>query len=102
MEYNKKNYKEASKYLDKVLNINPSDYDALLLYSTILNNDNKIDEALMILDKAIMINPSSGMAYYYRGFIKAFHKKGDGCLDLNRALKLGIKDANEEIKKFCK
>jgi tetratricopeptide (TPR) repeat protein len=55
------------------------------------------------LDQAIKLNPTSGIAYFYRGACKDNLKDaGGGCADLKKSAELGYKEAEERVKKYCR
>ena len=52
--------------------------------------------------RAIEIKPKFAAAYNARGLVKIMlGQKDSGCMDLKKAGELGIKSANEMIKKYC-
>ena len=64
----------------------------------------KMELALKDFNKAIELNPQDAASYFYRGIVKLSldAKDAGACLDLNKAAKLGFKDAYDMINKYCK
>jgi tetratricopeptide (TPR) repeat protein len=61
------------------------------------------EKAITNLNITILINPDYTQAYYYRGLSKiGLNQNDSGCIDLNKANKLGDVKANEAINKYCK
>jgi tetratricopeptide (TPR) repeat protein len=62
---------EASKRLDRVLSGNAKDLQALLLRSSFLLSDNKLDEALKVATSAVDAHPESVSGFYMVGRVQA-------------------------------
>ncbi|HLP51838.1 MAG TPA: tetratricopeptide repeat protein [Chitinophagales bacterium] len=59
-------------------------------------------DAIECYSQAIDIAPSEGILYYNRGLIFYYmDNKKDGCADLNEALVLGIKQAQQVLEDIC-
>ena len=60
------------------------------------------EEAISNYNRAISFNNSFGRAYYRRALVKIqLGNLENGCLDLNRAVELGYKQAEKAITKYC-
>jgi tetratricopeptide (TPR) repeat protein len=59
--------------------------------------------AVVEYDKALELNPNYADAYLSRGLAKIIllEKRSEGCMDLYKAVDLGLVDANDEIKAYC-
>ena len=54
-------------------------------------------------DRAIELNPQYATAYVNRGMAKAsLNNSGAACRDWQRAVDLGLPNANELIQKYCR
>ena len=63
----------------------------------------KARKALADYGVSIRLDASNGMAYLYRGTLYVSQKKKSAaCKDFNRAKELGVKEADQALKKYCK
>ncbi len=66
----------------------------------------KYKDAIDDLNKGLSINPNSdniSFSYYHRGLCKISLKdKVGGCNDLKKSCELGLTDACNELKEYCK
>lgn len=60
--YGKKEYLEAEKYFEKVVNLYPFDYDALVMYAWTNFQLKKYRQAKVLFNKALMNTPSGSSA----------------------------------------
>lgn len=70
INYNKKDYKEAFKYFEKVVNLYPFGYDALLMYAWTNYQLGKTKEAKVLFKKALLLLPNSQSALEGLSLIK--------------------------------
>jgi tetratricopeptide (TPR) repeat protein len=62
-----------------------------------------INGALQDFAKAIEIYPQYAPAYLHRGLMRiAQNNKDAACVDLNKAVELGLKEAQFEVNKYCR
>ena len=93
-------------YILSIKNINPTTYTVMAIayskraYSKIgLNN---LNEAILDVNEAIVLNPKDGDFYILRGEIKfLLGQKDSACLDFSRAGELGANGAYERITGNC-
>ena len=70
INYNKKDYKEAFKYFENVVNLYPFGYDALLMYAWANYQLGKTKEAKVLFKKALLLLPNSQSALEGLSLIK--------------------------------
>ncbi len=70
ISYNRKDYKQAYTYFDKVVNFYPFDYDSLLMLAWTNYQLGKNREAKVLFQKAILYNPGETSAKEGLGLIK--------------------------------
>lgn len=70
LEYTKKDYKSAFTYLEKVVNLYPFGYDALLLYAWTNYQLGKTREAKVLFTKVLWLSPSDKSALEGLSLIK--------------------------------
>ena len=59
------------------------------------------EDAIADFDKSIELNPKSYRAWYNRGVTKYNSgKKGEACIDLERAFELGYEKAKETMQEY--
>jgi tetratricopeptide (TPR) repeat protein len=59
-------------------------------------------EAILMYDKSIALNPKDALTYYNRGIAKLnISETKNACIDFKKALELGYKKSEEVIEKFC-
>ncbi len=68
--YGKKEYADADKYLEKVVNLYPFDYDSNILYAWTQYRLGKFREAQVLFHKVLMIRPNDSSALEGIGLIK--------------------------------
>ena len=60
--YGRKDYAKAEKYLEKVVNLYPFDYDSNILYAWTLLKLGKLREAQVVFNKVLLIKPTDASA----------------------------------------
>lgn len=96
-------YKSTIKLMDRALLINPNDYAALNNrgYAYFLAKD--YDNAMRNFNASLSINPNFPDALHNRGNLNYNIGKADlACKDWLQAAKFGNKQAEENLKKFCR
>ena len=68
--YGRKDYANSFKYLEKVVNIYPFDYDGLLLYAWANFQLGKTKEAKLLFEKVLLLSPRDKSALEGLGLIK--------------------------------
>jgi tetratricopeptide (TPR) repeat protein len=68
--YGRKDYAKAEKYLEKVVNLYPFDYDSMVLYAWTNYRLGKLREAQVLFNKALLIRPKDASALEGLGLIK--------------------------------
>lgn len=68
--YGRKDYLQAEKYLEKVVNLFPFDFDSMVLYAWTNYRLGKLREAQVLFNKALLIRPSDPSAKEGLGLIK--------------------------------
>ena len=68
--YNKQDYPRAEKYLEKVVNLYPFDYDATLLYGWTALKMGKVREARVLFSKVLLNKPRDPSALEGLGLIR--------------------------------
>jgi len=90
----KKN-EESLKSFDKVISLDPSDYESWVFRGRVLHRMKRNEEAFASLNRAISIRPSSTLAYNYRARLYTLtDQPALGLLDINRVLKTNRKDTS--------
>ncbi len=93
-------YKEALKYFDRILSIEPSDINALGNKGFILSEENRYEEALEYLNKALTIKPDDSELLYTAGDVLYKQEKYEEALQYyNRSLKINGENAQVLSKK---
>lgn len=70
ISYNREQYNEASKYLEKVANLYPFDYDAIIMYAWTNYKLHNLREAKVLFQKALLIRPDDASALEGIGIIQ--------------------------------
>ena len=70
MYYNKKDYQNAIKYFEKVVNLYPFSYDGLLMYAWTNYQLGKTREAQVLFNKVLMLSPDDKSATLGLSLIK--------------------------------
>ena len=68
--YGRKDYAKAEKYLEKVVNLYPFDYDSNILFAWTLFRLGKYREAQVLFNKVLLIRPADSSAKEGLGMIK--------------------------------
>ncbi|TRZ75344.1 MAG: tetratricopeptide repeat protein [Bacteroidetes bacterium] len=68
--YGRKDYTKAEKYLEKVVNLYPFDYDSMILYAWTEYRLGKLREALVLFNKVLLMRPKDVSATEGLGLIK--------------------------------
>ena len=68
--YGRADYQTSAKYLEKVINLYPFDYDSVVLYAWTNFRLGKLREAKVLFNKALMIKPNDKSALEGLGLIK--------------------------------
>ena len=68
--YGRKDYAKAEKYLEKVVNLYPLDYDSMVLYAWTEYRLGKLREAQVLFNKALLMRPKDASATEGLGLIK--------------------------------
>jgi tetratricopeptide (TPR) repeat protein len=68
--YGRKDYAKAEKYLEKVVNLYPFDYDSLVLYAWVNLKLGKMREAQVLFNKVLMNRPKDASALEGLALIK--------------------------------
>ena len=68
--YGRKDYAKAEKYLEKVVNLYPFDFDSMVLYAWTNYRLGKLREAQVLFNKALLMRPNDASAKEGLGLIK--------------------------------
>jgi len=68
--YGRKDYGKAEKYLEKVVNLYPFDYDSNILFAWTFLKLGKLREAQVLFNKVLLIKPTDASALEGLGLIK--------------------------------
>jgi len=68
--YGRKDYGKAEKYLEKVVNLYPFDYDSNILFAWTCLKLGKLREASVLFNKVLLIKPADSSALEGLGLIK--------------------------------
>jgi len=68
--YGRKDYTKAEKYLEKVVNLYPFDYDSMILYAWTNYRLAKLREAQVLFNKVLLMRPKDASALEGLGLIK--------------------------------
>ncbi|MFZ4520817.1 MAG: tetratricopeptide repeat protein [Bacteroidales bacterium] len=68
--YGRKDYAKAEKYLEKVINLYPFDYDSMILYAWTSFKLGKLREAQVMFNKVLLNKPTDASALEGLGLIK--------------------------------
>lgn len=93
--------KSALSDFSTTIRFNPTHFGAFQNRAIARGNIEDYAGALNDLNTAIALNPDFAATYYLRG-IALFNTGMDGCLDLEKALSMGYRDAERAIKYYCK
>lgn len=95
------NFEEALFDYNKAIQLKPSFFDVWLNRGVDLLHIGKKSEAISDFNQAIQINPNVGASYYFRGLALVDADGANACDDFRMALKLGFRQAQEQINQFC-
>jgi tetratricopeptide (TPR) repeat protein len=73
--YRKSDYDNASKYIDKILKLNPNSIQALMKKGIMLVFQNKYKESIDVLNKISLNGTSNDIYYFWMGY--AYEKDGN-------------------------
>jgi len=89
----KREYERAIRDFDKVIELNPKDFDAYLHRGITYTAKREYKRAIQDLDKAIELKPKDALGYYFRG--ELYDDKGEyerAIQDYDRAIELNPRD----------
>ena len=87
--HKQKEYVQAQKIYEQVLEINPGNFDALRLLGTIFAQTNQLDKSLVLLERAQEINSSHiGLLNNYGNVLKDLKRYEEALLIYQRAINL--------------
>lgn len=87
------NFKEAIKYFDKILKVNPDDDKIWNHKGDALHHMGKLEDAIICYDKVLEINPNYGIAWNHKGVILGSLGKYEEAKEcFSKARELGFKD----------
>ncbi len=94
--------KEAFKYYNKALKVNPNLADAYANRGVLKHNSGDLNGALSDYNNALKIKPQMPRMVMNRGLVKLnLNDQKGACADWNIALKMGEKNAQAYILKYC-
>ncbi|MCF6360338.1 MAG: tetratricopeptide repeat protein [Cyclobacteriaceae bacterium] len=103
IEFRSANYKGAFYQFDQAVTAHINESKPYAYRAKANQKLGKVDKALADYGVAIRLNSSNGMAYLYRGTLFVSQKKfSAACSDLKIAKSLGVVEAEQAIKKYCK
>lgn len=92
----------ALYYFNQALRMDPFFYPALMYATTVCLEDNELDLALGFIERAMAVNSTDPLLFFYKGAILAERNELDeACRCLNRAFYRGIDDAADYLKEYC-
>lgn len=87
----------------KAIELNQNNFDAYYICGILKQEEEDYDSAIYYYNHAIVINTDDADAYRNRGSAKADIGDLNGaCSDWKKASELGLKEADEMIKEYCK
>ncbi|PTB92178.1 hypothetical protein C9994_14415, partial [Marivirga lumbricoides] len=90
-------------HFEKAYKANTSSSQAALLLARALHKAGQVEKAMEYYNIAINNDSKNGEAFMYRGALKLFlNKSTGGCSDIQQARNMGIKEAEDLYKKYCK
>ncbi|HZG00687.1 MAG TPA: tetratricopeptide repeat protein, partial [Chitinophagales bacterium] len=93
----------ALKDFQHTASLNPDHSNAYMEQGMLFGNMGRYADALAAADRYVQLNPSDGKGYFYRGQSRCLlNDKTNGCADLQRALSLGVPDAQAKIDYYCR
>ncbi|MEO1051841.1 MAG: tetratricopeptide repeat protein [Bacteroidota bacterium] len=101
--YRKSDYENAHYNFDLAIKYDKNNPNALYLRGKANQKLGNLDDALDDYNSALSINDNLAEAYMARGSLKIFKKqKRSACQDFSSARRLGLEEAEDVIKKYCK
>ena len=98
-----RNYKKAISDYNFTLEKDPNNADTYFNRGVLFNSLNKFNKAINDFTNSLKLKPNNAMAYFNRGISYInIKEKEKGCADFNKAKELGLKSAENYIKKYCK
>ncbi|MBK8368777.1 MAG: tetratricopeptide repeat protein [Bacteroidetes bacterium] len=98
-----KDYEGALMDYETAIKLDPKKSNYHINLGVLYMNTKKLGAADTAFTRAIEIDPTNGGAFYDRGLVKVELGQNDlACADFKKALALGLKDAEGEIKEYCK
>jgi len=101
--FNRNDFNLAIKYFTVIIENEPSIVDPFEYRAFCYFNLKKYTQSLADVERAIAINQAKASYYNLRGAAK--HMMGDdpaACIDFQKAIDMGDKDAIQNVEKFCK
>jgi len=96
-------FEESLELLNQLEIIIPNNHIVYYNKANVFALSGDMDNAILLYDKAIEINPHMAEAWYNRGLIYLMLKDNEkGCSNLGKAGELGIKQAYLIIHRFCR
>ncbi len=95
--------REARKYLDKALKLEPDNVTTLLNLGALELKQVKPDEALRLFDRAVTVSPNMPQAHHYRGIaLLSLRRTADARKSFKQALKIdpGFEPSRKELQKI--
>jgi tetratricopeptide (TPR) repeat protein len=94
---------KAIEYFDHVIELDSAYRQALTNRGNCKVKIGKAGEAMNDLNSAIIVNPECGPCYLNRAFaFAAMEQTDDLCVDLSKAIELGVEEAKELQTEHCK
>lgn len=100
--YQLKKYQSATEAYDRAIQINPDDKELYLYRAACKSALKDYNGAIFDYEQAIARDAGYALAYFRKGLVEIqTGQKEQGCADLFEAKKLGYKEGDREIKKYC-
>jgi tetratricopeptide (TPR) repeat protein len=87
---------------ERAVNLGPHNEQNFILWGRASVNLKEFKLAQHDFDTAITLNPNNPEGWYYRGLNKINQGDSTGCTDLRRSLDLGLKEAADALKRYCR
>jgi tetratricopeptide (TPR) repeat protein len=98
-----KDYTGAILDYNKAIELDPDNANAYYNRGCTKSSLEDFRGAMLDYNKAIKLDPDNAKAYYNRGIAKInLGRKESGCMDLSKAGGLGVFDAYDAIRYYCK
>ena len=96
-------YEQAFKDYSKAIELDPKDAKAFNGLGVLLMRQQKNEEAIFNYSKAIVLQPNYGEAYCNKAIAQYNSgKREDACRTLEKAAALGVQQANDLLKQWCR